>query len=110
MLDPRNYQTPIRVDFGPENYRKAFVQFSNAAAAEIRSRIASGGFDSGVGVRIASASGVGAEIDVSFDYPVSDGRDLLSQIQGFVVLVDKNDEALFSGRRIDFVADEFIAS
>lgn len=110
LLDPRNSQTRIRGDFRSENYRKDFLQFSDAAVAEIRFRIQSGGFEHGIGVRIAPASGVGVEIDVSFDYPVSDGRDLLSEVKGLVVLVDKSDEAPLARRRIDFVAEEFFAS
>lgn len=46
---------------------------------------------------------------ISFDYPVSDGRDWVDESQGLILLIDKEFEYLLSGCRLDYCDGKFSA-
>ena len=82
------------------------VQLSNVAAEEVRRRIVAGGFSPAIAVRITPhASGNGCE--VQFDYPYSDGHDLIGNSQNLIVLVAREHAAQLMGRLIDYSAGQF---
>lgn len=82
------------------------VEFSAAAAVEIRRRMVAGRFEPNVAVRIVPHR-TGAGCDVQFDFPFSEGPDWLGRSQNLSVLVDKRDAMLIQGATIDFQGGEF---
>ncbi len=91
-------------------HRKDLVDVSDRAAAEIRLRIAKRGFPERVGVRITPGKWADGKVAVTFDYPVSDGRDWIDESQELLLLIDKNDEAQLAGCRLDFRDGAFWAT
>jgi hypothetical protein len=98
----------------PENasatgHQKKIMEVSEAAAREIRGRIAKGGFRDDVGVRITLTNAMAGEVRVSFGYPVSDGGDWVDYSQGLLLLIAKDQEAQLSGSHLDLVDGKFVA-
>ncbi len=93
----------------PEEFRKQIVELTERAADAIRSRRATGAFPENIGVRISAGADFDAGVDISFDFPVSDGRDWIGESQGLVVLIDKSDEGQLAGCIVDFEEGAFWA-
>ena len=91
-------------------HKKKILEVSAAAATEIRSRMAKSGFSEEHGVRITPTKWADSEVEITFDYPTSDGRDWVDESDGLLVLIDKNDEWQLLGRRIDFADGTFSAN
>ena len=97
-------------DVSATAHTKDLVELSSRAVEEIRSRRVSGKFPDNVGIRIKPTKFADAEVEISFDYPVSDGRDWIDESQGLTVLIDKDDEAQVSGSEIQFENGHFMIS
>lgn len=93
----------------PGEFRKQVLELTERAAEAIRSRRAAGGFPDNIGVRIAPSGYADAEVGVSFDFPVSDGRDWIGESHGLHVLVDKSDESKLKGCLVEFEDERFWA-
>ena len=89
-------------DASASAHKRKMIEVSELAAEEIRSRMARGGFPDGIGVRITPTKWADSGVEITFDYPVSDGRDWVDESQGLLLLVDKNDEPHLAGCVIDF--------
>ena len=89
-------------DVSTNAHRKDILAISDGAAAEIRSRMANGDFPQDIGVRITPTKWADAEVEITFDYPVSDGRDWVDESQGLLLLIDKNHEFQLCGRQLDY--------
>jgi len=88
-------------------HTKKILEVSEAAAEEIRSRLASGGFSSGVAVRVTPTKWADTEVEISFDYPVSDGRDWIDESRGLTLLIDKKHEPQLRGCVVEFCDGTF---
>ena len=77
--------------------------------AVMESRRQRGRFPDGVGVRITPTRWADNEVEIAFDYPVSDGRFWIDQCQETVLIIDKQDEPQLSGCTIDFADNQFVA-
>ncbi len=89
-------------DVSANAHRKDVLDVSEAAATEIRSRMESRGFPADVGIRVRPTKWADNEVEISFDYPVSDGRDWVDESEGLLLLIDKRHEHQLSGRTLDF--------
>ena len=88
-------------------HRKDLLTVSDDALAEIQARILKGKFPSEIGVRISPTKWADDDVEISFDYPVSDGRDWVGESRGLLLLVDKKDEDQLSGCQLNFRDDAF---
>lgn len=88
-------------------YRKNILEVSLLATEEIRSRMAKGGFSEELGVRITPTKWADSEVEITFDFPVSDGRDWVDESNGLLLLIEKEHEPEFSGKFLDFVDGKF---
>ncbi|MEI8020271.1 MAG: hypothetical protein WCH39_18870 [Schlesneria sp.] len=75
----------------------------------VQARILKGNFPSEIGVRISPTQWADDEVEISFDYPVSDGRDWVGEARGLLLLVDKKDEDQLSGCQLNFRDNAFTA-
>jgi hypothetical protein len=91
-------------------HKKKVLEVSAAALAEIRSRMAKGGFSEEHGVRVTPTKYADSEVEITFDYPVSDGRDWVDESDDLLLLIDKNDEWQLLGRWLDFADGRFLAT
>jgi len=91
-------------------HEKDLIELSDEAATEIRSRIAQGEFPDGIAVRITPTKWADGEVEISFDYPVSDGRDWVDRSQGLLLLIDKKHETQLQRCRVDFADGTFSAT
>jgi hypothetical protein len=78
------------------------VNFTDRALQEISRRRAAGGFGEQLGIRIAPGGYADNEVEISFDFAVSDGRDWIDRTQGLVVLFDGSDVEQLVGCAVDF--------
>jgi Fe-S cluster assembly iron-binding protein IscA len=83
-------------------HKKKIIEVSGSAAAEIRSRMANGGFSEELAVRITPTKWADSEVEIAFDYPISDGRDWVDESHGLLLLIDKKHESQLFGCRLDF--------
>jgi hypothetical protein len=86
----------------PDEFRKQVLELTVRAAEAIRSRRAAGGFPDNIGVRIAPSGHFDTAVEISFDFPVSDGRDWIGESHGLLILIDKSDEGALTGCTVDF--------
>jgi hypothetical protein len=89
---------------------KEIAELSERALIEIQRRIELGKFPQTIGVRISPVRPGSSELQVTFDYPVSDGRDWIDESQGKVLLIRKDDEVWLSGCTIEFDNGVFLSS
>jgi Fe-S cluster assembly iron-binding protein IscA len=99
---------------GPRNlsvtaHRNDLLSVSDDALAEIQALMLKGNFPSEIGVRISPTQWADNEVEISFDYPVSDGRDWVGEARGLLLLVDKKDEDQLSGCQLNFRDNAFTA-
>jgi Fe-S cluster assembly iron-binding protein IscA len=96
-------------DLAPGGFRKHLLELTDRAVEAIRARRANGGFPEDVGVRISPGGFTDAEVKISFDFPVSDGRDWIDESQGLLLLIDKSDENQLADTTVDFEEGVFVA-
>jgi hypothetical protein len=80
------------------------LSLTPAAATEILNRLRAGQFGVNVVTRIAPQK---SGFQVTFDYPLADGRDWFGESQGLPIMVDRLHARELLGRTIDFRDGEF---
>jgi hypothetical protein len=76
--------------------------FTDIAATEIRSRGEAAGFGNTVAVRVTPSQQTASECKIEFDYPYSDGSEWIGRSQGFIVLIEKEEEWMLKESIIDY--------
>ena len=87
--------------------REHLLTVSEDALAEIEARMLKGGFPSDVAVRISPTKWADAEVEISFDFPVSDATDWCGVTRALYLLVDRRDEEQLLGCQLDFCDGTF---
>lgn len=85
--------------------RRDLISISDSAAAEIHRRMEMYDHEPGIAVRIQFDNSVGLQCRIEFDFPMSEGRDWVSESQGFSILLDKQDSANRQLDRQEMVLD-----
>lgn len=96
-------------DASLRDYSRRILEISPLAAAEIRSRMAKGGFSEELAVRVTPIEFTDSEVEIAFDYPVFDERDWLDKSDGLLLLIDREYESQLSGCQIEFFNGKFYA-
>ena len=94
------WEAPHEVSIGA--HKKKILELSDSAAEEIRSRMERGGYSDELAVRITPTKWADAEVEISFDFAVSDGRDWTDESQGLLLIIDKRYERQLSGSLLGF--------
>lgn len=90
------------------DHRKDIVELTENAAEEILARIKEAKYPAEVAVRIEPADWYNQTVTISFDFPVSDGRDWVDDSQGILLLIEKRHEEQLAGKTIDYLHSEFV--
>ncbi len=82
------------------------LDVSESALQEIGRRMREGDFPDELGVRLTpvkqSAAEIPGQVEIAFDYPVSDGQEWIDDTCGIVLLFDKRYEDQLAGKKLDF--------
>ncbi|NLS91905.1 MAG: hypothetical protein GXX96_06955 [Planctomycetaceae bacterium] len=96
-------------EVGVAEYHRDLVDMTLRAKSEIEIRQLRGGFPDGVGVRITPTKWADNEVEIAFDYPVSDGRFWIDESHGVILIIDKEHEVELADHTIDYADDRFVA-
>ena len=96
-------------EVGVTEFQNDLVDLSPDAVKEIETRKKTGGFQDGVGVRITPTKWADMEVEIAFDYPVSDGRFWIDASHGMTLIIDKEHEGELADCTIDHVDGKFVA-
>ena len=95
-------------DASVDAHKKKILELTSPAAEKIRALMVNGGFDEELGVRITPVERGGPEVEITFDYPISDGSDWIDESDGLVLLIDKKHELQLLGHRLDYEDGRFL--
>lgn len=109
LLQEMEWGWEAPADASISGHRRKIVEVAPAAAIEIVRRRTEGAFRPDVAVRIMPTKYADNEVKISFDYPVSDGRDWVDSSADLLLLIDKQDEPLLAGCRVEFADGKFAA-
>lgn len=109
ILAEAEWGIPIAPDYVASQCARNVIELTESAAAEIRRRRDAAGHPESIAIRIFPTKWADAECELQFDWPVSDGRDLVGSSMGITILIDKRDAELLDGRALDFTEGAFVA-